>query len=57
MEIAASKEEVKKALEELDRAMERARKVRIENERYLRESRPKVERARAHLRRVGLLRD
>ncbi|MDQ2630366.1 MAG: hypothetical protein M3Y75_05255 [Actinomycetota bacterium] len=56
-EIAASKEEIKKALEELERAMEQARKVRLDNERFLRESKPRRERARAHLRRAGLLPD
>jgi hypothetical protein len=56
-EIAASKEEIRKALEELDRAMERARRVRIENERFLRETKPRREQLRADLRRAGLLRD
>lgn len=56
-EIAASKEEIKKALEELESAMERARRVRLEGEAFLRESKPRVERARADLRRAGLLRD
>jgi F0F1-type ATP synthase membrane subunit b/b' len=56
-EIAASREEIAKALEELERAVERARQVRIENERFLRETRPRRERIRADLRRAGLLRD
>jgi cell division septum initiation protein DivIVA len=56
-EITASKEEIEKALEELDRAVKRARKVRIEGERFLRETRPERERIRADLRRAGLLRD
>jgi hypothetical protein len=56
-EIAVSKEEIRKALEELERAMGRARRVRIENERFLRETQPRRERIRADLRRAGLLRD
>lgn len=56
-EIAASKEEIKKALEDLDRAMEQARKVRLENEAFIRVTQPRRERRRAFLRRAGLLRD
>jgi hypothetical protein len=56
-EIAASKEEIKKAFEELERAVDHARKVRLDNERFLRESKPIMEQVRADLRRAGLLRD
>lgn len=56
-EIAASKEELKKAREELDLAIEEARKVRLENEAFLRVTRPERERRRAALRRAGILRD
>jgi hypothetical protein len=56
-ETTASKAKLKKALEELDCAMERARRVRIENEAFLREAMPRIERIRADLRRAGLLRD
>jgi len=56
-EIAASREEIKKALEDLERAMEEVRKMRLENEAFLRMARPRRERILADLRRAGLLRD
>ena len=56
-EIPASTEEIEKVLADLKRSIERAKKVRLEGEAFLRESEPRRERIRADLRRAGLLRD
>jgi hypothetical protein len=56
-EVTPSKEDLKKAMEELDLAVEEARKFRLENEAFLRVTKAMRERRRARLRRAGLLRD